>query len=225
MFSAILFDLDGTLADTDPIHFQVWQEIFAGYGIECDRDFYQKHVSGNTNERLIANVLPQLSPEAAKQLAWDKEAAYRAKAETLQPMPGLERIIELTAKIPLKRAAVTNAPKENAHHLLDALKLRNILTTVVLAADAPPGKPDPAPYLLGLKKLGARAEEAIAFEDSPTGITAAVAAGIYTIGITSTHSAASLLGCGASMAIADFNSAELWQFFAKNFTGSAIASL
>ncbi len=215
MLSAILFDLDGTLADTDPIHFQVWQEILAGYSIECDRNFYQKYISGNTNERLIADVLPQLSPEEAKQLAWDKEAGYRAKAETLQPMPGLERVIELTDKIPLKRAAVTNAPKENAYHLLDALKLKEILTTVVLAADAPPGKPDPAPYLLGLAKLGVKAEEAITFEDSPTGIRAAVAAGIYTIGITSTHSAESLLACGANMAIADFNSEELWQFFDK----------
>ena len=215
MLSAILFDLDGTLADTDPIHFQVWQEILAGYSIECDRNFYQKHISGNTNERLIADVLPQLSPEEAKQLAWDKEAGYRAKAETLQPMPGLEQVIELTDKIPLKRAAVTNAPKENAYHLLDALKLKEVLTTVVLAADAPPGKPDPAPYLLGLAKLGVKAEETIAFEDSPTGIRAAVAAGIYTIGITSTHSAESLLACGANMAIPDFNSEELWQFFDK----------
>ena len=215
MLSAILFDLDGTLANTDPIHYQVWQEILAEYGIECDREFYRENISGNTNERLIARVLPQLSPEAAKQLAIDKEAQYRAKAPTLQPTPGLERILELTERVPLKRAAVTNAPKENAFHMLQALDLTETFPVVVLAADAPPGKPHPAPYLLGLKKLGVNAKNAIAFEDSPTGIKAAVAADIYTIGITSTHEPELLQQCGADMVIEDFNSPQLWQFLDK----------
>ena len=215
MLSAILFDLDGTLANTDPIHYQVWQEILAEYGIECGREFYQENISGNTNERLIAKVLPQLSPEAARQLAIDKEARYRAKAPTLQPTPGLERILQLTERVPLKRAAVTNAPKENAFHMLEALNLTETFPVVVLAADAPPGKPHPAPYLLGLKKLGVNAENAIAFEDSPTGIKAAVAANIYTIGIASTHEPKLLQQCGADMVIDDFNSPQLWQFLDK----------
>lgn len=215
MLSAILFDLDGTLANTDPIHYQVWQEILAQYGINCDRQFYQEHISGNTNERLIAEVLPQLSPEEAKQLAIDKEAQYRAKAPTLQPTPGLDRILKLTDRVPLKRAAVTNAPKENAYHMLEALNLKEIFPVVVLAADAPPGKPHPAPYLLGLEKLGVNAENAIAFEDSPTGIQSAVAANIYTVGITSTHEPELLQKCGASLVIKDFNSPQLWAFLDK----------
>ena len=213
MLSAILFDLDGTLANTDPLHFAVWQEILAEYDIKCDRDFYQKHVSGNTNERLIANILPQLSPEETKQLAKDKEAQYRAKATSLQPTPGLEKILKLIERVPLKKAAVTNAPQENALHMLEALKLTDTFPVLVLATDAPPGKPDPAPYLLALEKLEVIAEQAIAFEDSPTGITAAVAAGIYTIGVASTHSPKLLTEFGANMVIDDFNSEQLWTFF------------
>ena len=213
MLSAILFDLDGTLANTDPLHFAVWQEILAEYGVKCDRDFYQKHVSGNTNERLIANILPQLSPEETKQLAKDKEAQYRAKATSLQPTPGLEKILKLIERVPLKKAAVTNAPQENALHMLEALKLTDTFPVLVLATDAPPGKPDPAPYLLALEKLEVIAEQAIAFEDSPTGITAAVAAGIYTIGVASTHSAKLLTEFGANMVVDDFNSEQLWTFF------------
>lgn len=215
MLSAILFDLDGTLANTDPLHFKVWQEILAQYSIKCDRQFYQEHISGNTNERLIANVLPHLSPEEAKQLAWDKEAQYRAKATTLEPTPGLDRVLKLIEQIPLKKAAVTNAPKENAFHMLEALNLTETFPILVLAADAPPGKPDPAPYLLGLEKLGVVASDAIAFEDSPTGIKSAVAAGIYTFGVASTHEPKLLKEFGANMVIDDFNSQELWQFFTK----------
>ena len=215
MLSAILFDLDGTLANTDPLHFKIWQEIFVQYGINCDRSFYQEYVSGNTNERLIAQVLPHLSAAEAQQLAIDKEAQFRAKAPTMQPTPGLERILQLSDEIPLKRAVVTNAPKENAYHMLEALGLTATFPTVVLASDAPPGKPDPAPYLLGLEKVGVVAQEAIAFEDSPTGIQSAVAAGIYTIGVASTHDPELLKSFGAQMVIQDFNSPQLWQLIEK----------
>ncbi len=211
MLSAILFDLDGTLANTDPVHFQVWQEIFVKYGIECDRDFYQEHVSGNTNEQLIANILPELSPEETSELALFKEAEYRARAETLQATPGLERIIQLLDRANLKRAIVTNAPKENAYHMLEGLDLIETFPIVVLAADVPPGKPNPDPYLLGLAKVATKAEEAIAFEDSPTGIQAAVAAGIYTVAIASTHDPDLLKSFGANMVIPDFNSPDLWE--------------
>lgn len=218
MLFAILFDLDGTLANTDPLHFKIWQEIFTQYGIDCDRSFYQTHVSGNTNERLIEQVLPQLSPEEAKQLAIDKEAQFRAKAPTMQPTPGLERILQLTDEVPLKRAVVTNAPKENAHHMLEALGLTATFPIVVLAQDAPPGKPDPAPYLLGLEKVGVTARDAIAFEDSPTGIQSAVAAGIYTIGVASTHDRELLKSFGANMVIKDFNDTELWQLIDRQLS-------
>jgi HAD superfamily hydrolase (TIGR01509 family) len=215
MLSAILFDLDGTLANTDEIHFKVWQEILAGYGIQCDRNFFQAHISGNTNEQIITELLPQLSPPQSLQLAIDKEAQYRAKATTLQPTPGLDRLLQLIDVVPLKTAVVTNAPKANAVHMLELLNLTKIFPLVILAEDAPPGKPNPAPYLLGLEKVAVAAPEAIAFEDSPTGIQAAVAAGIYTIAIASTHDSESLKEFGASMVIPDFNSPQLWQLINK----------
>jgi HAD superfamily hydrolase (TIGR01509 family) len=212
MLSAILFDLDGTLANTDEIHFQVWQEILTGDGIKCDRVFFQARISGNTNEQISTELLPQLSPSESLQLAIDKEARYRAKATTLQPTPGLDRLLQLIDLVPLKTAVVTNAPKANAVHMLDVLNLTQVFPLVILAEDAPPGKPDPAPYLLALEKVAVAATEAIAFEDSPTGIQAAVAAGIYTIAIASTHAPKTLKEVGASMVIPDFNSPQLWQF-------------
>ena len=220
MLSAILFDLDGTLANTDPLHFKIWQEILAQYGINCDRSFFQEHISGNTNEQLIERVLPHLSLEEGKQLAIDKEAQFRAKATTMQPTPGLERILQLSNKVPLKRAVVTNAPKENAYHMLEALDLTATFPIVVLAQDAPPGKPDPAPYQLALSRLETESQNAIAIEDSTAGIRSAVGAGIYTIGITTSHSAPDLIDAGASMTITDFNDCQLWNFLDRKIQAS-----
>ena len=215
MLSAILFDLDGTLANTDPIHFAVWQDILSQYSLSIDTAFFQKHISGKTNAQITSDILPQLSQEEAWQLAIDKEVRYRQLAKILQPMPGLEKILKLTDTASLKRAVVTNAPEENAVHMLENLQLTNVFPLVIMAKDAPPGKPHPAPYRLALERLGVEAQNAIAFEDSPSGITSAVAAGIYTIAIASSHDPNHLLEVGANMAIEDFKSQELWEFLAS----------
>ena len=215
MLSAILFDLDGTIANTDPIHFAVWQDILTQYNINIDRAFYQTHISGKTNSQIADNILSQLSSEEKWQLSIDKEVRYRQLAKILHPMPGLDKILKFIAKAALKKAVVTNAPQENARYMLENLGLTEVFPIVIMAKDAPPGKPHPAPYQLALNYLGVESKNAIAFEDSPTGIAAAVAAGIYTIAIASTHEPSQLLAMGASMAIPDFNSEKLWQFLAK----------
>jgi HAD superfamily hydrolase (TIGR01509 family) len=215
MLSAILFDLDGTLANTDPIHFTVWQDLLAEYKLNCDRTFYQTYISGRTNAEILQDLLPQLSSQEALQLTELKEKRYRQLAQSLEPMPGLAQILEWTANQGLKQAAVTNAPRENAYHMLAALELTDTFPILILAEDAPPGKPDPAPYNLALIRLEVKSTEAIAFEDSPSGIRAAVAAGIFTIGVASTHAPEHLIEAGATIAIKDFTCEQLWQLLTR----------
>ena len=210
MLSAILFDLDGTLANTDPLHFALWQEMLAECDLKIDRDFYQRHISGRVNAEILRDILPQMSEEEGWQFAEEKEKRFRESVPTLSPTPGLDRILKWIKQNGLKQAVVTNAPRNNAIHTLEVLQLTSTFPTVILAEDAPPGKPDPAPYQLALTRLGVDSQKAIAFEDSTSGIRSAVAAGIDTIGITSTHSSEKLLEAGASMAIADFTCEQLW---------------
>ncbi len=211
MLEAILFDLDGTLADTDSIHFAVWQDILVRFELDIDQKFYRSRISGRTNSKIIRDIIPQLSLEDAWKLATEKEETFRRIANSLRPTPGLDKLIRLSDRSGIKRAVVTNAPENNAIYLLEVLRLTSIFPTVIMAKDAPPGKPDPAPYKLALERLNVSNCNAIAFEDSAAGIESAVAAGIYTIGITSSHRASDLIDGGASMAIADFNSPQLWQ--------------
>ena len=211
MWEALLFDLDGTLADTDSIHFAVWQDILVRYDLDIDRAFYRQRISGRTNSKIIKDIIPQLTLEEAWKLATEKEETYRRLANSLLPTPGLDKLIDLSERTSLKRAVVTNAPEDNAIFTLKVLRLTDTFPTVIMAKDAPPGKPDPAPYQLALNRLMVKSNRAIAFEDSMAGVRSAVGAGIYTIGITSTHPAEDLLKAGASMAIKDFNNQQLWQ--------------
>ena len=205
MLEAMLFDLDGTLADTDSIHFAVWQDILVRYDLDIDRSFYRQRISGRTNSKIIKDIIPQLTLEDAWKLATEKEETYRRLANSLLPTPGLDRLITLTDRAFIKRAVVTNAPVDNAVYMLKVLRLTGTFPTVIMAKDAPPGKPDPAPYELALSRLRVKSKRALAFEDSTAGICSAVGAGIYTIGITSSHPAEELLNAGASMTIEDFN--------------------
>ena len=215
MWEALLFDLDGTLADTDSIHFAVWQDILVRYDLDIDRTFYRQRISGRTNSKIIKDIIPQLTLEDAWKLATEKEETYRRLANSLLPTPGLERLIDLTERASIKRAVVTNAPEDNAIFTLKALRLTDTFPTVIMAKDAPPGKPDPAPYQLALNRLMVKNNRAIAFEDSVAGIRSAVDAGIYTIGVTSTHPAEDLLKAGASMTLNDFNDSQLWDLLER----------
>jgi beta-phosphoglucomutase len=128
----------------------------------------------------------------------------------LQPLTGFYELLAWTEKHQLKRALVTNAPRLNAEFMLDVLGIKEVFHTIVLADDCVAGKPDPEPYKVALQQLGITAEQAIALEDSPSGIRAAVAANIPTIGIASTHDPQILKSVGTFMAIPDFTDLRLW---------------
>lgn len=210
MLTALLFDLDGTLANTDPIHFQTWKEILQDYGLEIDRPFYEKNFSGRTNAAILNQLLPHLSVEESRQLGHQKEAAFRRRATgELQPLAGLTEVLAWANERQLKQAVVTNAPPENAEFMLQVLGVTQQFETVVLAETLERAKPDPLAYQVGLDRLGATANCAIAFEDSPSGIQSSVGAGILTVGIASTHLPEELYAMGATLVAGDFSDREL----------------
>jgi beta-phosphoglucomutase len=212
MLAAILFDLDGTIVNTDPLHYQAWREMLLSYGVEIDETFYKSRISGRLNPEIVKDILPQLSPSAGQEVAEEKEALFRQLAPHLQPLSGFSELLAWTETHQLKRALVTNAPRLNAEFMLEILGITAAFHTIVLADDCIAGKPDPAPYQVALKNLGITAENAIALEDSPSGIRSAVGAGIRTIGITSTQSPQVLREIGAFMTIPDFTDLQMWTF-------------
>jgi HAD superfamily hydrolase (TIGR01509 family) len=109
-------------------------------------------------------------------------------------------------------AVVTNAPRKNAEFMLATLHLADRLDTLVIAEELSQAKPHPMPYLEALRRLNVAPEQAIAFEDSVTGVQSAVAAGIYTLGVATTHLGTTLKEAGANQVIADFLDDGLEQF-------------
>ncbi|MBE9014481.1 HAD family phosphatase, partial [Pseudanabaenaceae cyanobacterium LEGE 13415] len=153
VLAAILYDLDGTIVDTDPVHILAWYEIFKEFGIEINETIYKQRLSGRTNPPIIAEFLPHLTAAEGEALGDRKEARFRELAGQLQPIKGLRELIEWGKQNSLKQAVVTNAPRENVHFMLNLLKLDRVFDRVVIADDLGIGKPDPAPYLHALKEF------------------------------------------------------------------------
>ncbi|WP_448377642.1 HAD family hydrolase, partial [Fervidobacterium sp.] len=178
-----------------------WREALRPYGLQVDPEFYRKRISGRLNPEIVQDLL-SLEGEEARRLIEAKEARFRELAKSLKPTPGLREFLDLAEKKGLRWGVVTNAPKENARHVLGALGLEPPL--LVLAEEVGRGKPDSLPYRVALERLGVGPEEALAFEDSPSGVKSAVGAGIKTLGLLTGHTAEALRQAGAYRVIRDF---------------------
>ncbi len=204
MYRALLFDLDGTLAETDSLHLPTWVAVLEPYGVEVDEEFYRQSISGRNTSEIVRDLLPDLTDEENRSIGDAKEAGFRERAGELEPLPGLVDFLERGREREMRIVLVTNAPEENVEAILLALELRDFFDEVVLADEVEAVKPDPAPYRAALEKTGVPARAALAFEDSVSGIASSVAAGIPTVGITSSQNPERLLDAGALMTAEDF---------------------
>ncbi|AZC38829.1 MULTISPECIES: HAD family hydrolase [Pseudomonas] len=211
MLNALLFDLDGTLTDTDQLHLLALQQLLLEEdGRVFTQEEFEAHVSGQANANMCRYLFPQRSVAEHEAFADRKEARFRQLSPQLTPMPGLLRLLDFARERGIGMCVVTNAPRANAEHMLDVLGLGDRFGTVLVAEELPRAKPDPLPYLTGLECLGASAEAGIAFEDSIPGLTAAVGAGIFTVGLATSQSPEALLAAGAHLVVEDFNDPQLW---------------
>ncbi|WP_236235795.1 HAD family hydrolase [Pseudomonas faucium] len=211
MLTALLFDLDGTLTDTDTLHLQAFRQLLHDYdGRELTQAQFDAQVSGRANGELFAELFPQASAAQCQALAERKEALFREMAPALQPMPGLLRLLAHAQEHRVGMCVVTNAPRLNAEHMLAAMGLGERFEHVLVAEELARAKPDPLPYLTGLERLQALAGQALAFEDSLPGVKAASAAGIFTVGLATTQTAERLMAAGAKLVVDDFNDPRLW---------------
>lgn len=209
---ALLFDLDGTLCDSDPVHARAWTLTLAPLGVAMTPERYRAEISGRINAEIVADLFPDRALADRDRVAADKEALFRELAGALRPLPGLDRLLGEARARGLRTALVTNAPRDNAAHMLRALGLDGAFDAIVLAEEVGRGKPDPLPYRTALDRLGLEPDAAVAFEDTPSGLRSAVGAGLRAVALTTGHDRERLLAAGAGLAIADFADAALAAF-------------
>jgi beta-phosphoglucomutase len=179
LYEAILFDFDGVLADSEPVHFECWQEILQTFGLQLDWKTYTEQGIGISDRKLLgflcARADPPMDIEPLIAEFPRKKDMFRARMLERQPFS-----TELFELLPVLRdyqlAVVTSSGQTEVEPVLERAGLRNFFQAVVYGGDVQQHKPAPDPYLLAVEKLGVRS--ALAVEDSNAGETSARAAGL-----------------------------------------------
>lgn len=215
---ALIFDMDGTLVDTDSHHFEAYHKVFKDLGRELSRAEYDTEMAGTPNLDILRRYFPDKDAQWHLDTQDLKEQTFLSLSPAWEPMPGLRELLAWAEKHDLETALVTSAARFMADDLLKKLGLGSQFSPEVFAAELARGKPDPLPYQTALELLRIAPEEALVFEDAVKGVMSAVAAGIPTIGLSTTQPAAALEAEGATFCIQDFSEAALWQYLEKQLS-------
>lgn len=204
---ALLFDLDGTLVDSDPLHHGAFATIMAERGRDLSVEEYRTGIMGKPNR----DILEAYFPGEAMDVLDRKEAMFRDMlADAVEPVAGIHALLDWAEAEGAGVAVVTNAPRTNAVAMLAAASLGHRLPTLVIGEECARPKPDPLPYQEAMRKLGVTPSTSVAFEDSRSGIRAARDAGARVFGLTTSLTRSQLLEAGAHDTIPDFTAPALW---------------
>jgi HAD superfamily hydrolase (TIGR01509 family) len=212
---ALLFDIDGTLTDTDALHLEAFNEVLGPHGHAFDHARFTKELQGFSNASISERFLTGEPPGRQAAIMGEKEQAFRTLvAGRIQPLPGLMALLAQADRANIPMVAVTNAPRLNAEMLLSGLGIADRFKVLVIGDELAHGKPHPMPYLEGLRAVGAAPKTSVAFEDSRSGVQSASSAGIATVGIRTSLSHDEMVAVGAVMSAKDFDDPQLLEFVA-----------
>jgi beta-phosphoglucomutase len=185
---ALIFDMDGVIVDSNPVHRESWIAFSAQYGLDATPEMIER-MYGKRNDEIIRDYFGEgLAVEEISARSLAKEALYRKMAASrLEQMlvPGLRGFLQKYSAVPM--AVASNAEPENVAFVLDQAAIRSYFRVVVDGRQVVNPKPFPDVYLLAAKLLNLPPANCIVFEDSPTGVSAAKAAGMRVIGLRTTY--------------------------------------
>ena len=183
---AVLWDMDGTLIDSEELHWISWRETMAKEGIAITHEQFLASF-GQRNDSIIPRWLgAAATPERIERIANAKEERYRdlVRKNGISPLPGVASWVHRLHEKGWLQAVASSAPRANIEVVLEALAATHSFQAVVSAEDVHKGKPDPEVYLAAASRVGVPPQKCIVVEDAVAGIEGARRAGMRSIGVS-----------------------------------------
>ena len=183
---AVLWDMDGTLIDSEEFHWISWRETLAQEGVTITHDQFLASF-GQRNDSILPQWLgAAAAPERIARIGNAKEELYRdlVRANGMPPLPGVSTWVLRLHEQGWLQAIASSAPRSNIEVVLEALGAAHCFQGVVSAEDVRRGKPDPEVYLAAASRVGATPDRCIVVEDAAAGIEGARSAGMRSIGVS-----------------------------------------
>jgi membrane protein len=185
MLKAILFDIDGTLVDSNDYHVLAWDEAFRAAGYSFDRQTLHDQI-GKGADNYVPALLPDASPDEAERLGDAHGPIYKQRYLPLvKPFPGARDLLARCRDVGLKVVLASSAAGEELRHYVELLDIGDILDATTSADDVGCSKPCPDIFDTARQKAGVAPDEALVVGDTPYDIEAAAKAGMKAIGVRS----------------------------------------
>jgi HAD superfamily hydrolase (TIGR01509 family) len=204
MLKAVIFDLDGVVADSHPIHAAAWKTLLIEQGLDSttlDLDFLY---AGHPRREILRHYLGSIKSPEMERLGRRKDELYAVAAHELKTKPGIPRVLSELNSAGILCALATSAGRTRAHESLEQFSITKEFSLIVAGEDAAVAKPAPEIFLLAAKKLDVMSNECVVVEDSVAGVVAARAARMKCVGYALPRFAAALAEAGADDVISDF---------------------
>ncbi|MGJ1447688.1 HAD family hydrolase [Sphingobacterium spiritivorum] len=196
---AVIFDMDGVICHTNPYHAKAFEAFFNKYNIESSEQEFQDHMYGKHNSYIMSYFFKRpVEGEELLRLEFEKEDMFRQiyKSE-ITPISRFPEFLDELKQEGFKTAVATSAPKANLDLIVEGLQFGPKMESMLSSENVTKHKPDPQVYLLTAERLGVDPSQCLVFEDSYSGISAALNAGMKVVGVLSSHTREQLPPCDA----------------------------
>jgi len=209
MLAGIIFDFDGVIVDSHPVHMQAWKALFAAMDREVSDEELSFVVEGAKREEILQRFLGDLTPEQIELYGAEKERLYQAHASDLKLVGGVAGFLEQVDAAGVPVALATSGSRNRVERTLKTFGLLDHFHAIVTAEDVERGKPDPALFHLAASRLRVAADQVLVCEDAVAGVAAAKNAGMRCIAIATNGRRDLLQEAGADLVIEDFTQVGL----------------
>ncbi len=185
MIKCLVFDFDGLILDTETSELTMWKELFEQHGCQLDENFWRTQIGLPLHK---FNPTLYLEETVGRKLDREQMKAFRSRRarelnDSKTALPGVEEYLHQAQARGIKCAVASSSDRNWVQGHLERLHLYPLFSTLVCSEDTDLHKPNPDPYLEAVRRLECTPGEGIAFEDSPNGLNAAIAAGLFSVAV------------------------------------------